>query len=122
MKVFSRLQYFINRVKNMKKEKESCFGQKEHCAKDTHTYTQNEGAYALQRGFQVVLVANNSPANTGDIRDIGSIPGLQRSLEGGTLSESSLQYSERGFRVSERKTWQEVSILSIWGLHYEKMI
>jgi hypothetical protein len=31
----------------MKKEKGSCFGQKEHYAKDTHTDTQNEGAYAV---------------------------------------------------------------------------
>ena len=122
MKVFSRLQYFINRVKNMKKEKGSCFGQKEHYAKDTHTDTQNEGAYAVQKAFQVVLVVKNSPVNAGNIRDVRSIPGQQRSLEGGTLSESSLEYSEWGFRVSKRKTWQEVSILSIWGLHYEKTI
>ena len=30
-------------------------------------------------GFQVVLVVKNLPANAGDIRDLGSIPGLGRS-------------------------------------------
>ena len=69
-----------------------------------------------------MLVVKNSPANARNIRDVHSIPGLQRSLEGGTLSESSLEYSEWGFRASKRKTWQEVSILSIWGLHYEETI
>ena len=32
---------------------------------------------------QVVLVVKNSPANAGDIKDAGSIPGLGRSPEGG---------------------------------------
>ena len=31
----------------------------------------------------MVLVVKNQPANAGDIRDMGSIPGLGRSLEGG---------------------------------------
>ena len=34
-------------------------------------------------GFQVVLAVKNSPANAGDIRDAGSIPGLGGSLGGG---------------------------------------
>ena len=40
---------------------------------------------------QVVLMVKNLPANVGDVRDVGSIPGLGRSLGGGygTL----LQYS-----------------------------
>ena len=32
---------------------------------------------------QVVLVAKNPPANAGNIRDVGSIPGSGRSLGGG---------------------------------------
>ena len=32
---------------------------------------------------QVALVVKNLPANTGDIRDAGSIPGLERSPKGG---------------------------------------
>ena len=40
---------------------------------------------------QVVLVVKNPPANAGDARDAGSIPGLGRS-PGGGLS-SPLQYS-----------------------------
>ena len=41
--------------------------------------------------FQVVLVVKNSPANAGDIRDTGSVPGLGRSHEGG--HGNPLQYS-----------------------------
>ena len=41
--------------------------------------------------FQVVLVVKNLPANAGDIRDEGSIPGLGRSPGGG--HGSPLQYS-----------------------------
>ena len=33
--------------------------------------------------FQLLLVVKNSPANAGDIRDTGAIPGLGRSPEGG---------------------------------------
>ena len=33
--------------------------------------------------YQVVLVVKNLPANAEDIRDVGSIPGLGRSPEGG---------------------------------------
>ena len=42
-------------------------------------------------GFQVVLVVRNPPVNAGDIRDMGSIPGLGRSPGGG--DGNSLQYS-----------------------------
>ena len=40
---------------------------------------------------QVALVVQKPPANAGNIRDVGSIPGLGRSLEGG--NGSPLQYS-----------------------------
>ena len=36
----------------------------------------------------MVLVVKNPPANTG--RDVGSIPGLERSLEEGTATHSSI--------------------------------
>ena len=41
----------------------------------------------------VVLVIKTPPANAGDIRDAGSIPGLGRSPGGG--NGNSLQYSYR---------------------------
>ena len=41
--------------------------------------------------FQVVLVVKNPPANAGDIRDMSSIPGSERSPGGG--HGNSLQYS-----------------------------
>ena len=34
----------------------------------------------MRRAFQVTLVVKNPPANAGDIRDMGLIPGLGRSL------------------------------------------
>ena len=40
---------------------------------------------------QVVLVVKNLPANAGDVRDIGSIPGLGRSPRG--RHGNPLQYS-----------------------------
>ena len=40
---------------------------------------------------QVMLVVKNQPANAGDIRDVGSIPGLGRSPEGG--HDNRFQYS-----------------------------
>ena len=44
-----------------------------------------------QRVSQLVLVVKNPPANAGDIRDVGSIPGSGRSLGGG--HGNPLQYS-----------------------------
>ena len=41
--------------------------------------------------FPGVLVVKNPPANAGDLRDIGSIPGSGRSLGGG--NGNLLQYS-----------------------------
>ena len=42
-------------------------------------------------GFPGAVVVKNPPANAGDIRDAGSIPGLGRSPGGG--NGNSLQYS-----------------------------
>ena len=38
-----------------------------------------EAKYSFELASQVVLVVKNPPANSGDIRDVGSIPGLGRS-------------------------------------------
>ena len=43
------------------------------------------------RASQVVLVVKNLPANAGDARDMGSIPGLGRSYGGG--NGNLLQYA-----------------------------
>ena len=42
------------------------------------------------RASQVVLVVKNSPANAGDARDTGLIPGLERSPGGGHGKPSSI--------------------------------
>ena len=39
---------------------------------------------------QVVLAVKNPAANLGDIRDMGMIPGLRRSPEGGQAKHSSI--------------------------------
>ena len=39
---------------------------------------------------QVALVVKNLPANAGDIRDVGSIPGLGRSPGGGNATHSCI--------------------------------
>ena len=41
------------------------------------------GCYMYKRASQVALVVKNLPANAGDLRNVGSIPGLGRSPEGG---------------------------------------
>ena len=38
----------------------------------------------------VVLVVKNLPANAGDIRDVGSIPGWENPLEKGMATHSSI--------------------------------
>ena len=43
----------------------------------------NSPQILTRRASQVVLVVKNPPANAGDVRDVGSIPGLGRSLGGG---------------------------------------
>ena len=43
-----------------------------------------------KRASQVSLVVKNLPANAGDVRDSGSIPGLGRSLEEGMAPHSSI--------------------------------
>ena len=40
--------------------------------------------------LQVVLVVKNPMANAGDVRNLGSIPGLGRSLEKETTTHSSI--------------------------------
>ena len=55
------------------------------------------------RAFQVVLVVKNLPANAGDIRDAGSIPGSGISPGGG--HGNSLQYSCLENRA-DRGAWQ----------------
>ena len=53
--------------------------------------------------LQVVLVVKNLPANAGNIRDLGSIPGSRRSPEGG--HGNPFQYSCLEHPM-ERGAWQ----------------
>ena len=54
-------------------------------------HCSGHGFDAWSGASQVVLVVKNPPANAGDIRDMGSIPGLGRSPGGG--HGNPLQYS-----------------------------
>ena len=51
----------------------------------------NRDTYVTQRASLVVLAVKNPPANAGDVRDVGLIPELGRSLEVG--HGNPLQYS-----------------------------
>ena len=51
----------------------------------------NKVKYSQSWASQVVTVVKNSPANAGDTRDVGSIPGLRRSP--GIGNGNPLQYS-----------------------------
>ena len=71
--------------------------------------------YILKWASQVQLVVKNLPANAGDMRDVGSIPGLGRCPGG--VHDNPLQYSclenpiDRGawratvHRVTKSQTW-----------------
>ena len=52
---------------------------------------------------QVALVVRNPPANAGDVRDAGSIPGSGRSPGGG--NDSPLQYSCLGNPMDRGAWW-----------------
>ena len=60
----------------------------------TFTFT-----FAFERSSQVALVVKNLPANAGDARDEGSIPGSERSP--GVRNGNALQYS------SVENSWTE---------------
>ena len=62
--------------------------------------------YEDEGASQVALVVKNPPANAGDARDAGSIPGLGRSHWGG--QENPLQYSCLGSSVDPGTGWATV--------------
>ena len=59
----------------------------------------------LYGGFPGDAVVKKSPANAGDIRDLGSIPGLGRSP--GEGNDNPLQYSCLKNSM-ERRAWQAI--------------
>ena len=54
-------------------------------------------------GFPGGAVEKNLPANTGDTRDVGSIPGLERSLGGGHGNPLQYSYLENAM---DREAWR----------------
>ena len=61
--------------------------------------------YTLNRACQVAQVVKNPPANTGDRRDTGSVPGLERYP--GEGNGNSLQYSYLENSM-DRGAWQAI--------------
>ena len=57
------------------------------------------------RAFQVMLGAKRLPANAGDVRDMGLIPGLGRSPEEGNVDPLQYSYLEK---ATERGAWQAI--------------
>ena len=62
-------------------------------------------------GSQVALEVKNPPANAGDVRDAGSIPGLERSPGGG--NGNLLQYSCLE-NPMDRWVWQAIRLSTIF--------
>ena len=61
-----------------------------HTHTHTHTHTRTHTrTHIFMQVSQVVLGVKNLPANAGDIRDVGLIPGLERSPEGGNIFQHS---------------------------------
>ena len=56
--------------------------------------------------FQMVLVVKNPPANAGDLKDSGSIPGWEKTLGGG--HGNPLQYSCLENPMDRRDWWATV--------------
>ena len=46
--------------------------------------------HKIHASVQAVLVVKNPPANAGDMRDAGVIPGLEKPLEKGVATHSSV--------------------------------
>ena len=67
----------------------------------------------MHRASQVVLAVRNLPANAGDLRDTGSIPGLGKSRGGG--HGNPLQCSCLG-NPMDRRVWHSTvhSIAESW--------
>jgi len=55
----------------------------QHCSLSWVEHNFLESKYSYPGASQVSLVVKNPPANAGDVRDAGSIPGSGRSLGGG---------------------------------------
>ena len=53
-------------------------------------FIHNWGGVVQSGSSQVVLVVKNPPANEGDMRDMGSVPGLRRSPGEGHGTHSSI--------------------------------
>ena len=68
---------------------------------DPIAYGRLSAFYGQRRVSQVVLVVKNLPPNSGDIRDMGSIPGLERYPGGG--HGNPLQYSCLENHIGERR-------------------
>ena len=75
-------------------------------------YEINEPIYKAEGTSQVALVVKNLPANAGDIRDMGSIPGSGRSPRGG--HGNPLQYSFLENPMEEPGWLQSVGLQRIW--------
>ena len=65
-----------------------------------HTY---DVRYSVPGASQVELVVKNPPASVGDVRDLGSVPGVGKSSEGGNGSPP--QYSCLENPMDRRAWW-----------------
>ena len=92
------------------------FTKRQSCLKDL-SFSPELDCYCFTYGnpwaSQVALVVKNPPANEGDVRDVGSVPGLQRSPGGG--HGNPLQYSYLEDPIDRGVWWAIVhGVAKIW--------
>ena len=82
------------------------------CQKASNSFPLYLGKTQISSASQESAVVKNLPANAGDVRDMGSIPGLGRSP--GKGNDNPLQYSCLGNRM-DREAW----LVTVHGISKE---
>ena len=99
------------------------FYSKTHCL--TH-HTTFKTTYELNRASKMALVVKNPPANAGDVRDMGSVPGLGRSprrRNGNSLQCSCLEvHACMSFIVEKNKTQGSPYFCLKLNMHFSKCV
>ena len=72
----------------------------------TRQQSGNSISFPTNNWAEVALAVKNLPAHAGDVRDVGSIPGLGRAPEGG--HGNPLQYSCLQYPMDREAWWAPV--------------
>ena len=103
------------------------------CSRGLVPFCKHTLSYRCSQASQVALMVKNLPANAGDIRDLGSVPGWGRSPGGGhgnplqnsclenPMDRGAWQYTVHGVTNSGTQLKQLSThrrAFCLWGLHY----